>query len=41
LVKKTSSVKFDATIDLAIKTNANPKYNDQMLRGTTLLPHGT
>ena len=41
LVKKTSTVKFDATVDLAIKTNANPKYNDQMLRGTTILPHGT
>jgi large subunit ribosomal protein L1 len=41
LVKKTSTVKFDATIELAIKTNANPKFNDQMLRGTTLLPHGT
>jgi large subunit ribosomal protein L1 len=32
LVKKTSNVKFDATVELAIKTNANPKYNDQMLR---------
>ncbi len=41
LVKKTSNVKFDATVEIAIKTNANPKYNDQMLRGTTLLPHGT
>lgn len=41
LVKKTSTVKFDATVDLAVKTNANPKYNDQMLRGTTILPHGT
>ncbi len=41
LVKKTSTVKFDATVDLAINTNANPKYNDQMLRGTTILPHGT
>lgn len=41
LVKKTSSVKFDATVELAIKTNANPKYNDQMLRWTTMLPHGT
>ncbi len=41
LVKKTSNVKFDATVELAVKTNANPKYNDQMLRGTTLLPHGT
>jgi len=41
LVKETSTVKFDSTVDLAIKTNANPKYNDQMLRGTTILPHGT
>lgn len=41
LVKKTSTVKFDATIELAIKTNANPKFNDQMLRWTVLLPHGT
>lgn len=41
LVKKTSNVKFDATVELAIKTNANPKYNDQMLRGTTILPHWT
>lgn len=41
LVKKTSTVKFDATIELAIKTNANPRFNDQMLRGTVLLPHGT
>jgi large subunit ribosomal protein L1 len=32
LVKKTPNVKFDATVELAIKTNANPKYNDQMLR---------
>ena len=41
LVKKTSNVKFDATVELAVKTNANPKFNDQMLRGTAILPHGT
>lgn len=41
LVKETSTVKFDATVEVAIKTNANPKYNDQMIRGTTILPHGT
>lgn len=41
LVKKTSSVKFDATVEMAIKTNANPKYNDQVIRATTILPHGT
>ena len=41
LAKKTNYTKFDATLNIAIKTNANPKYNDQMLRATTILPHGT
>lgn len=41
LVKKTSNVKFDATVELAVKTNANPKFNDQMFRWTAILPHGT
>ncbi|HOG15274.1 MAG TPA: 50S ribosomal protein L1 [Candidatus Absconditabacterales bacterium] len=41
LVKKTSNVRFDATVELSVKTNANPKFNDQILRGTAVLPHGT
>lgn len=41
LVKQTSNVKFDATVEMAVKTNANPKYNDQVIRATTILPHGT
>jgi large subunit ribosomal protein L1 len=41
LLKKANYAKFDATVNVAIKTNANPKYNDQMLRATTILPHGT
>ncbi|MDO4714273.1 MAG: 50S ribosomal protein L1 [bacterium] len=41
LLKKVNYAKFDAGIELAVKTNANPKYNDQMLRATTILPHGT
>lgn len=41
LVKKTSNVKFDATVELAVKTNANPRFNDQMFRWTAILPHGT
>ena len=41
LVKQTSVVKFDATVEMAVKTNANPKYNDQVIRATTILPHGT
>jgi len=41
LLKKANYAKFDATVNIAIKTYADPKYNDQMLRATTLLPHGT
>lgn len=41
LLKKVNYAKFDATVNIAIKTNADPKYNDQMLRATTILPHGT
>lgn len=41
LLKKVNYAKFDAGVELAVKTNANPKYNDQMLRATTILPHGT
>lgn len=41
LVKKASYAKFDSSIEIAVKTNANPKYNDQMIRATTILPNGT
>ncbi len=41
LLKKVNITKFDPTVDIAIKTNANPKYNDQIIRATTILPHGT
>lgn len=41
LVKKTSYSKFDGTVEIAIKTFANPKYNDQMIRATVVLPNGT
>ena len=41
LLKKTVYTKFVPTIEIAINTFANPKYNDQMIRSTTILPHGT
>ena len=41
ILPKTAISKFVSTVELAIKTNANPKYNDQMIRSTTVLPHGT
>ena len=41
LVKKVAYTKFPATVELHIKTTADPKYQDQMIRWTVVLPHGT
>ena len=40
LVKETSTVRFDATIDVSFKLNVDPKQADQQVRGTLVLPHG-
>ncbi|MBR0295120.1 MAG: 50S ribosomal protein L1 [Bacilli bacterium] len=40
LVKKTSTVKFDATVDLSFRLGIDPKKADQQVRGTIVLPHG-
>lgn len=40
-VKKTSYAKFDESVDLALRLGVDPKRSDQMVRGTTSLPHGT
>jgi len=40
IVKKTSYTKFVWSLEIHIKTSADPKYNDQMIRGTIVLPHG-
>ena len=40
LVKQTSTVKFDATIDVSLRLNVDPKKADQQVRGTLVLPHG-
>ena len=40
LVKTTSTVKFDATVELSMKLNVDTKANDQQVRGTLVLPHG-
>ena len=40
LVKETSTVKFDATIDVSFRLNVDPKQADQQLRGTLTLPYG-
>ena len=41
LVKSTSSTKFDSTVDVAVRLGVDPRQGDQMVRGTTDLPHGT
>lgn len=41
LVKGTSSTKFDSTVDVAIRLGVDPRQGDQVVRGTTELPHGT
>lgn len=40
LLKATPSVKFDETVEVALNLAVDPKYNDQMVRGTVALPHG-
>ncbi|MBU4343074.1 MAG: 50S ribosomal protein L1 [Candidatus Omnitrophica bacterium] len=41
LLKKVPHAKFDETVEVAFKLNADPKQSDQMIRGTVGLPHGT
>jgi large subunit ribosomal protein L1 len=40
LAKATSFVKFDASVDLAVRLGVDPKHSDQMVRGSVVLPHG-
>ncbi|HEX6969313.1 MAG TPA: 50S ribosomal protein L1 [Micromonosporaceae bacterium] len=41
LAKGTSTVKFDATVEVAMRLGVDPRKADQMVRGTVNLPHGT
>ena len=41
LLKSNSTVKFDETLDVAVKLGVNPQHSDQLVRGVTILPHGT
>lgn len=40
-VKKNSKAKFDATVELHINLNTDPKKTEQAIRFTTVLPNGT
>lgn len=41
LVKQIAFAKFNESVDLALRLGVDPKRSDQMVRGTTVLPHGT
>merc|ERR1711916_383696 len=41
LVKDITNVKFDASVDLAIRLGVDPRKANQMVRGVVTLPHGT
>ena len=41
IVKETTSVNFDASVDLAIRLGVDPRKANQMVRGVVTLPHGT
>ena len=41
LVKETTTVNFDATIEAHLRLGVDPRHADQMVRGTVVLPHGT
>ncbi|HPF82750.1 MAG TPA: 50S ribosomal protein L1 [Bacilli bacterium] len=41
LVKETSTTKFDASVEIAMRLNLDTKKADQQLRGAVVLPYGT
>lgn len=41
LLPKTSSVKFDASVELHVNLGVDPRQADQNIRATVALPHGT
>ena len=41
LVRETSNVKFDASVEVHLRLGVDPRHADQMVRGTIVLPHGT
>ncbi|HEY5356564.1 MAG TPA: 50S ribosomal protein L1 [Streptosporangiaceae bacterium] len=41
LTRKTSTTKFDPTVEVALRLGVDPRKADQMVRGTVNLPHGT
>ena len=40
-LKKTSTLKFTESVDVAVRLGVDPKKSDQNVRGSTVLPNGT
>ena len=40
VVKKITNTKFDSSVDVDVKLGVDPRQANQMVRGTTSLPHG-
>jgi len=41
LAVEATFAQFDESVDVAFRLGVNPKYSDQMVRGSCILPHGT
>ncbi|MBA2408697.1 MAG: 50S ribosomal protein L1 [Gammaproteobacteria bacterium] len=41
LIKNTSAAKFAESVDASLNLGIDPRKSDQMVRGSTVLPHGT
>jgi len=41
MVKARATAKFDETVEVAMNLNIDPRKQDQNVRGTVMLPHGT
>lgn len=41
LVKEMATAKFDESVDVSVNLGVDPRKSDQVVRGATLLPHGT
>ncbi len=41
LVKETATAKFEESVDVAVNLGVDPRKSDQVVRGSTVLPHGT
>jgi large subunit ribosomal protein L1 len=40
-VKEAATAKFNETVEVAVRLGVDPRHGDQMVRGTTTIPHGT